>query len=107
MPAGDALERQFVKMRPSELLPYAADRSDKMAQAKVNVIADSISRRGYRGSLHSADGYGQKSPIQVVHTDHYPYTQVTEGNHRVAAMNQIGYDKPVKVLVTDHRRPQS
>jgi hypothetical protein len=105
MPATDALnEKQFVMMKPSELLPYARDRSDTMAQPKVDALADSISRRGYRASMHD----GKSSEIQLDHHSHqYPRTQLAEGNHRVAAMTKIGYDKPVRVRVrhVDDRAP--
>lgn len=99
MSAENALGRQFTMMRPSQLVAHAGDRSDKMSQAKVNVIADSIGRRGYRASMHNdADSH-----IHLQHTDGYPYTQLTEGNHRVHAMVKAGYDKPVPVRVSDTR----
>lgn len=104
MSATAALGKQFAMMRPSELLPFAADRSDKMAQAKVNVIADSIKRRGYRASQHDNPHRNTDSHIHLFHTDRYPGSELVEGNHRVRAMNQAGYDKPVRVRITDERR---
>jgi len=91
MSASEALGQQFAMMRPSELLPYAGDRTDRMAQAKVNVIADSIQQHGYRASKMR----GNKAPITLDGSDRRP--ALTEGNHRVHAMIKIGYDRPVKV----------
>lgn len=92
--------QQFVMMRPSALLPFAGDRSDKMAQAKVNALADSIKQHGYRADKMR----GNKAPITLEHHDHYPGATLTEGNHRVHALTKIGYDRPVKVRVSDFRR---
>jgi hypothetical protein len=93
MTASDALGGQFVTMRPSELMPYARDRSDKMAQAKIRVLADSIGTHGYRASKMR----GNKAPITLDSSGRRP--ELTEGNHRVHAMNRIGYNRPVKVRV--------
>lgn len=84
---------QFTTMRPSELLSYARDRSDKMAQAKVNVLAESIGQHGYRASKMR----GNRAPITLDQTGRRP--ELTEGNHRIHAMNRIGYDRPVRVRV--------
>lgn len=80
-------------MRPSELLPFAQDRSDKMAQAKINYLADSISQHGYRARQMR----GNRAPITLDHSG--PRSALTEGNHRVHAMVRIGYDRPVPVEV--------
>lgn len=99
--------KQFVKMKPSALLPYALDRSDKYAQANVNVLADSINRRGYRASQHDNPHRNSDSHIHLWLTDSYPHAELINGNHRVHAMNQAGYDKAVPVRVTDERTDPS
>ena len=86
---------QYAMMRPSDLLRYASDRSDKMAQAKVNVIAKSIKQHGYRASRMK----GNKAPIALDYTPRWG-PNLTEGNHRIHAMTKIGYDRPVKVHVS-------
>lgn len=94
MAASDHLnDEQFTMMRPSELLPYARDRSDKFGRVKVQGLAASIQKNGYRARLAK----GNKAPITLDHTG--PWPELTEGNHRVHAMNSIGYDRPVRVKV--------
>lgn len=83
-------------MRPSELLKHARDRSDKFGQSKVNHLADSISRRGYRASMHN-----ERSDIRLEHMRFH--SELTEGNHRIHAMAKIGYDKPVRVRVVGEK----
>lgn len=88
--------RQFEMMRPSELLPYAADRSGKMAQAKIAGLAESISQHGYRARKMR----GNRAPITLDHNaGAWGSPALTEGNHRIHAMNRIGYDRPVRVRV--------
>ena len=93
MSAEEHLGQQFVRMRPSELLQYAGDRSDRMAQAKISVLAESISQHGYRSNR----ARGNRAPITLEHRAHR--SDLTEGNHRVHAMARIGYDRPVRVRV--------
>lgn len=93
MASEEHVGKQFVTMRPSELLPYARDRSDKMAQAKIAVLAESISHHGYRASKMR----GNRAPITLDQTGRRP--ELTEGSHRVHAMTRIGYDRPVRVQV--------
>lgn len=90
-------------MRPSELLPFAADRTNPYDQQHVSRLAEKISRQGYRGGQHDSHVTrpDQSSHIHVTHTDEGSF--LMNGNHRVHAMNQIGYDKKVPVRVTDLR----
>jgi 8-oxo-dGTP pyrophosphatase MutT (NUDIX family)/2'-5' RNA ligase len=48
--------------------------------------------------------YPPSSPITLVHDDKGSYLE--EGNHRTHALNDIGYDKKVPVLVKDFRAQQ-
>lgn len=90
------------KMRPSELLPYAEDRTtDPVMRQHVESLAEKIGRQGYRGKQHDAYKPQQSSHIHLAHTDSGSF--VMNGNHRVAAMALAGYDKPVPVRVTDLR----
>ena len=84
-------------MRPSELLPYADDRTEW--QDHVDDLAGRISRQGYRGKA-----LGLREHIHLVHQSD-GLSALANGNHRVRAMTQMGYDKPVPVLVSD-RRPK-
>lgn len=88
----DALSpKQFAMMRPSELLKHS--HQTHMYEAKTAVLADSISQHGYR----AAKAQGNKEPITLDHSARAGGPTLTEGNHRVHAMNRIGYDRPVRV----------
>lgn len=93
MSASEALGEQFAMMRPSELIKHS--HQTHMYEAKIGVIADSISQHGYR----AARAQGNKAPITLDHTARMGGPTLTEGNHRVHAMGRIGYDRPVKVRV--------
>ena len=81
-------------MLPSELLPMAANRLDDDHQrAHVHDLAGRIKRQGYRSG----------EPIHVAYTDAEPQGFLMNGNHRAAALNLIGYRRPVPVRVTDLR----
>jgi ParB-like chromosome segregation protein Spo0J len=95
MTALNALGKQFTVMRPSELLPYAKDRSEPSEQRNIDRIANSIREHGYDEDRHD-------NPHRAIDTHinlflHDGGAELVNGNHRVHAMNQIGYDQPVKV----------
>jgi ParB-like chromosome segregation protein Spo0J len=100
--AGQQWGSSFTKMKPSELLPLAGDRtSDPNQRAHVEEIAASIKRSGYQAKKHDAFEPKLSTHIHVVHTDEESY--VWNGNHRVAALGLAGYTKPVPVRVSDFR----
>lgn len=103
MAASDALGPQWVMMHPRELLRHAEDRSEPSQARNVDELAGRISRQGYRS--RTLDGpYGKAGEhIHLGFTDAAPEGFLVNGNHRVHALNKIGYDKPVKVRVSDKR----
>lgn len=88
--------REFKMMRPSELLPHVVPTPDQ-EEADAE-IGGRIQRQGYRGK-----GLGIKEHIHLVEGE---FGGLANGNHRVRAMNQIGYDKPVPVLVSHEHDPK-
>lgn len=96
-----ALGPQFTRMRASELAQYAEDRtSDPDQKRNVDEIASSITKRGYRASQHDyvPGAFGRTTHIHLVTDSQGGF--LMNGNHRVAAMLQAGYDKPVPVKLT-------
>ena len=93
----------YVMMRPSELAKYAEDRtSDPYQERHVAELAQRISRQGYRAKQHQHWRNDLDSSIHLVHLDDGT-SFLNNGNHRVVAMNRIGYDKRVPVRVSDFR----
>lgn len=92
-----ALGQQFAMMRPSELLPHAEPRDGEYERHNVREIADSIKEWGYDSESHDAHTH-----IHLAHLEDGT-KWLANGNHRVHAMSEIGYDKPVKVRLSDYR----
>lgn len=101
-PLGNQFGQKVVMMRPSELAAYAEDRTSDLHQKRhVEDLAAKISRQGYRGKQHDHPVLARSNHIHLVHTNDESF--LNNGNHRVAAMTQIGYDKPVPVRLSDFR----
>jgi hypothetical protein len=99
---------KVVRMHPRDLMQYVERyrTDDEGGQRHRKDLAESFRQRGYKPAQHggmSGDTHFNppSSPITLVHEDHTSYLQ--EGNHRTHALNDIGYDKKVPVLVKDRR----
>ena len=91
-PRGRAVEGSTKMMRPSELWPHITrDFDAPSSKRKFNDLAESIGYHGYKPEL--AD--------QPIHVSFNPETRILDGNHRLRTMQQIGYDEPIPVHVTD------
>lgn len=100
--------RQSVQLiHPHDLMQYVeVYRTDDEGGRKHRYDLAKQMQGGYRPSAHggmSGDkhSFPPSSPITLVHTDEGSYFE--EGNHRVHALNDMGYGKPVPVLVKDFR----
>lgn len=96
------------RIHPRDLMQYVETyrTDDEGGRRHRQDLAEKIRQKGYQPRLHggmSGDTHFSppSSPITLVHEDHASY--FLEGNHRVHALNDIGYDKPVPVLVKDRR----
>lgn len=96
------------RMTPGDLAPFIETYriQDWASQRHVRELAASIKRLGYRSGKHggmSGDTrtYPPSFPIELVRENTCTY--LANGNHRVQALNDIGYARPVPVLVRDLR----
>jgi 8-oxo-dGTP diphosphatase len=101
---------RVVRMHPRDLMQYveAYRTDDEGGKRHRKDLADKIRQKGYQPRLHGGMSgnthfYPPSSPITLVHEDEHSY--FLEGNHRVHALNDVGYDKKVPVLVKDRRTP--
>ena len=109
--AADIRYRQYVqRIHPRDLMQYAQREAWRMqdpgGRRHISELAEGIRQRGYRPSEHggmSGDthSYPPSFPITLCHDDDQSW--LWNGHHRVFALNEAGYDKPVPVLVKDFR----
>ena len=97
-------------MMPGDLAPHIETyrTQDEGGKRHARELAESIKRGGYQPRKHggmSGDTrtYPPSSPIELVREDGRSY--LANGNHRAQALNDIGYARPVPVLVRDLRTP--
>lgn len=99
-------------MHPRDLMQYVETyrTDDEGGRRHRQNLAESLRQHGYDPDLHggmSGDkhSFPVSSPITLVHDDGASYFE--EGNHRAHALNDVGWDEHVPVLVKDLRKSKT